>query len=84
MRNTAQGWVTDPCRCRGYPGQQSQSLFYPEGVALTSGTSAIEAIGRNPDATGLIRTNAIILAAFAESLGIFAFVIAFLLQSKAL
>ena len=48
------------------------------------GSKAAEAIGRNPDATSLIRTNAIILAAFAESLGIFAFVIAFLLQSKAL
>ena len=43
-----------------------------------------EATGRNPDAANAIRTNGIIIVVFAESLGIFSFVIAFLLQSKAL
>ena len=39
---------------------------------------------RNPDAANAIRTNGIIIVVFAESLGIFSFVIAFLLQGKAL
>ncbi|MBM4433804.1 MAG: ATP synthase F0 subunit C [Chloroflexi bacterium] len=51
------------------------------GVGMV-GSKVAEAIGRNPDAQGPIRTNAIILAAFAEGLGILSFVIAFLLQGK--
>lgn len=51
------------------------------GVGMV-GSKVAEAIGRNPDAQGAIRTNAIILAAFAEGLGILSFVIAFLLQGK--
>lgn len=53
------------------------------GVGMV-GSKVAEAIGRNPDAAGPIRTNAIILAAFAEGLGILSFVIAFLLQGKVL
>ncbi len=53
------------------------------GIGLI-GSKAAEAIGRNPDAAGAIRINAIILAAFAESLGILAFVIAILLSGKTL
>ena len=53
------------------------------GIGIAASKVA-EATGRNPDAANAIRTNGIIIVAFAESLGIFAFVIAFLLQGKAL
>lgn len=53
------------------------------GIGILAGLSS-SAIGRNPDAAGQIRGLAIILAAFAEGLGILSFVIAFLLQGKAL
>jgi F-type H+-transporting ATPase subunit c len=40
---------------------------------------AMEAIGRNPDAEGAIRTTMIIGAALAEAVAIYAFVIAIIL-----
>ena len=39
---------------------------------------ASNAIGRNPDAAGAIRGNAILLAAFAEGLGVLAIVVGIL------
>ena len=39
------------------------------------GSSAMEAIGRQPDATDKIRTNAIIIAALVEGVALFAVVI---------
>ena len=42
------------------------------------GGSAMEAIGRQPEATGKIRTNAIILAALIEGVALFALVICFM------
>ena len=42
------------------------------------GASAMEAIGRQPEATGKIRTNMIIVAALIEGVALFAAVIAFL------
>src|SRR5437762_13033854 len=53
------------------------------GIGI-AGSKVAEATGRNPDAANAIRTNGIIIVVFAESLGIFSFVIAFLLQGKAL
>ena len=47
------------------------------GVGLIGGLSA-QAIGRNPDAAGQIRGIAIILAAFAEGLGVLAIVVGLL------
>ena len=49
------------------------------GIGLI-GSKAMEAIGRNPEATGIIQTNMILAIAFAESMGIFALVIALLLK----
>ena len=48
------------------------------------GSSAMEAIGRQPDAAGKIRTNMIIIAALIEGVALFALVICFmaLLVSK--
>ncbi|HIZ86325.1 MAG TPA: ATP synthase F0 subunit C [Candidatus Coprenecus stercoravium] len=42
------------------------------------GSSAMEAIGRQPDAAGKIRTNMIIIAALIEGVALFAVVICFL------
>ena len=47
------------------------------GIGILAGL-ATSAIGRNPDAAGQIRGLAIILAAFAEGLGVLAIVVGFL------
>jgi F-type H+-transporting ATPase subunit c len=47
------------------------------GIGILAGMSAA-AIGRNPDAAGQIRGLAIILAAFAEGLGVHAIVVGLL------
>ena len=47
------------------------------GIGILAGLSAT-AIGRNPDAAGQIRGLAIILAAFAEGLGVLAIVVGIL------
>ncbi|HEY3250562.1 MAG TPA: ATP synthase F0 subunit C [Ignavibacteria bacterium] len=44
--------------------------------------SALEAIGRQPEATGDIRTTMIIAAALVEGVALFALVICFLLYGK--
>lgn len=44
------------------------------------GAKAVEAMGRNPEATGTVQTNMILAIAFAESLGIFGLVIALLVK----
>lgn len=49
------------------------------GVGLIGGR-ALEAIGRNPDAEGKIRTNMILGIAFAEAIAIYALVIALILK----
>jgi F-type H+-transporting ATPase subunit c len=53
------------------------------GIGLGGiGQGAMEAIGRQPEATGKIQLNMIIIAALAEALTIYAFVTMFLLQGK--
>ena len=47
------------------------------GIGILAGLSAT-AIGRNPDAAGQIRGLALILAGFAEGLGVLAIVVGFL------
>ena len=42
------------------------------------GASAMEAIGRQPEATGKLRTNLIIVAALIEGVALFAVVVCFL------
>lgn len=49
------------------------------GVGLLAGR-ALEAIGRNPDAEGKIRTNMILAIAFAEAIAIYALVVALILK----
>ena len=49
------------------------------GIGLI-GAKALEAMGRNPEVAGTVQTNMILAIAFAESLGIFALVIALLLK----
>lgn len=49
------------------------------GIGLI-GSKAMEAMGRNPEAAGTIQTNMILSIAFAESIGIFALVVALLLK----
>lgn len=43
------------------------------------GSSALQAIGRNPEAAGSILTNMILAIAFAEALAIYALIVAILL-----
>ena len=51
------------------------------GIAIgLIGSKAVEALGRNPEAEGSIRTTMILAAAFAESVAIFALVIALILK----
>ncbi len=47
------------------------------GIAVSK---AMEAIGRNPDATGQIQTNMIVGVAFAEAIAIYALVVAILIK----
>ena len=49
------------------------------GIGLI-GAKAMEAMGRTPEAAGTVQTNMILAIAFAESMGIFALVIALLLK----
>ncbi len=48
------------------------------GIGLI-GYSALQGIARNPEASGAIMTNMILVTAFAEAIGIYAFVIVILL-----
>jgi F-type H+-transporting ATPase subunit c len=52
------------------------------GIGIAAG-QAFSAIGRNPEAEPLIRTNMFIGLAFAEAIAIYALVIAFILSGKA-
>ena len=49
------------------------------GVGLI-GAKAVEAIGRNPDASGKIQTPMILMAAFAEAIAIYALVVALIVK----
>lgn len=49
------------------------------GVGLIAGR-AVEAIGRNPEAEGRVRTNMILGIAFAEAIAIYALVIALIIK----
>jgi len=53
------------------------------GPALSIGILAskgLEAIGRNPEATGKIQTNMVLAIAFAEAIAIYALVIALIIK----
>jgi F-type H+-transporting ATPase subunit c len=49
------------------------------GVGIVGG-KAVEAMGRNPEAANLIRTNMILGIAFAEAIAIYALVIALIVK----
>ena len=49
------------------------------GIGIVAG-HALEAIGRNPEASGRILTNMFICIAFTEALAIFALVIGFIIR----
>ncbi|MBM3463125.1 MAG: ATP synthase F0 subunit C [Armatimonadetes bacterium] len=50
-----------------------------QGIAISH---AMDAMGRNPEASGTVRTSLLIGLAFVESLCIYALVIAFMLMGK--
>ncbi len=52
------------------------------GIGLLAG-KAMEAIGRNPEASGAIQTNMILALAFAEAIAIYALVMAIILTFAA-
>lgn len=49
------------------------------GIGLI-GAKAMEAIGRNPEASGKVVSNMILAIVFAEALGILALVVAFIIR----
>jgi F-type H+-transporting ATPase subunit c len=49
------------------------------GIGLI-GAKAMEAIGRNPEASGQVVSNMILAIVFAEALGILALVVAFIIK----
>lgn len=49
------------------------------GIGITA-SKALEAIGRNPEATGTITTTMLIGIAFSEALAIFALVVGFIIK----
>ena len=49
------------------------------GIGILAG-KAMEAIGRNPEAEGKIRTNMILALAFAEAIAIYALVVALIIK----
>ncbi len=49
------------------------------GIGLI-GLGALQSIGRNPEAEGKIRTNMILVVAFAEAIAIYALVIALIIK----
>lgn len=49
------------------------------GIGMIGG-KAMEAIGRNPEASGKIASNMILAIAFAEALGILALVVSFIIK----
>ena len=49
------------------------------GVGLI-GAKAMEAMGRNPEASGLVQTNMVLGFAFAEAIAIYALVISLLIK----
>jgi F-type H+-transporting ATPase subunit c len=49
------------------------------GIGLLAG-KALEAIGRNPEAEGKIRTSMILAIAFAEAIAIYALVVALIIK----
>ena len=55
----------------------AQNLWHGIGIL---GGKAMEAIGRNPEAAGEIRTNMILAIAFAEAIAIYALVVALIIK----
>lgn len=49
------------------------------GIGLLAG-KAMEAIGRNPEAAGVVQTNMILALAFAEAIAIYALVVALIIK----
>jgi F-type H+-transporting ATPase subunit c len=49
------------------------------GIGLI-GSKAVEAIGRNPETEGAVRSNAILYISFAESLAVFALVVGLIIR----
>jgi F-type H+-transporting ATPase subunit c len=49
------------------------------GVGIIGG-KAMEAMGRNPEASGVIQTNMILAIAFAEAISIYALVVALIIK----
>lgn len=75
------GGITDPTAVR-YIGAALAIGLGSLGPALGIGMAvrgAMEALGRNPEAAGEIRTTMIIGAALAEAVAIYAFVIAIII-----
>lgn len=63
-------------------------ILLPLGLAIPAigiamiGSKAVEAIGRQPEATSKIQLNMILAIAFAEGLGVLTFVLALIVINK--
>lgn len=70
----------DSARLIGMAIAAGFGVFGPAiGIGLIGG-KAMEAIGRNPDASGKIVSNMILAIVFAEALGILALVVSFIIK----
>jgi len=58
-------------------------LFGPALALGLIGYSAMQALGRNPEARGAILTNMILIGALAEAIGIYALIVAIILAMVA-
>jgi len=71
---------TDSARLIGMALAAGLGVLGPAlGIGLIGGR-AMEAIGRNPDASGKIVSNMILAIVFAEALGILAIVVSFIIK----
>lgn len=61
-------------------GTIALGVFFPALAIGRIGSSALEAIGRNPEAAGKIQTAMILAIAFAEALAIYVLVVALILK----
>ncbi|MCL4364382.1 ATP synthase F0 subunit C [Patescibacteria group bacterium] len=55
-------------------------VFAPATAIGRIGSSAVEALGRNPEAEGQIRTTMILAIAFAEAVAIYVLVVALIIK----
>lgn len=73
-----EGNIIEAARLIGAGLAMSGMIGAGAGIGIVVG-GAVQAMGRNPDAAGLVQTNMILGIAFAEAVAIYALVVAFII-----